>query len=155
MFRFYSSILFFALFVLFVGQTAVLAQDQTPKPDIKPQASPAPSPEKKNRWSGSYQATFNVSVLGKPKPSLGHKFSLSYAPTFGGSFDSRFEYYVEGSYNADPPGQLINNINEPKFEAQINYTRTFLFYLARSTYIKTLLNRETTIIFDCLIYCAH
>ena len=109
----------FALFILLFGWQANLAQ--VPSPDIKPQATPAP--KEANRWSGSYQATFNLSVLGKPKPSLGHKFGLSYAPTFGGSFDSRFEYYVDGSYNADPPGQLINNINEPKFEAQINYTR--------------------------------
>ncbi len=82
-----------------------------------------PTPDNTKRWSASYQVTFNVSVLGKPKPSLGHKLGVSYAPKFGGSFDSRFEYYIDGSYNADPPGQLINNVNEPKFEGQLNYTR--------------------------------
>lgn len=98
---------------------AHVAQVQTP-----PSApAPSPTPDSLKRWSGSYQATFNASVLGKPKPSLGHRLNLSYAPTFGGSFDSRFEYYVDGSYNSDPPGKLINNINEPKFEAQLNYTR--------------------------------
>ena len=90
--------------------TATYSQTPTPTPEVK-------------RWSGSYTATFNISVLGKPKPSLGHKFTASYAPKFGGSFDSRFEYYIDGSYNADPPGQLINNVNEPKFEGQLNYTR--------------------------------
>ena len=104
------------VFALFLPVTI---SAQNPPPDIKPQATPVPS----SLWSGSYQATFNVSALGEPKPSLGHKFGLSYAPRFGGSFDSRFEYYVDGSYNADSPGQLINNINEPKFEAQLNYTR--------------------------------
>ncbi len=113
MFRFYLLLLLLS----------VTASAQVPSPDIKPQITPAHTPEKANRWSGSYQATFNLSVLGKPKPSLGHKLSLSYAPKFGGSFDSRFEYYVEGSYNTNPPGQLTNNINEPKFEAQLNYTR--------------------------------
>ena len=87
------------------------------------QSNPTPTSTPEKRWSGSYQATLNVSVLGKPKPSLGHRFGVSYAPSFGGSFDSRFEYYVDGSYNADPPNQLINNINEPKFEAQTNYTK--------------------------------
>lgn len=85
--------------------------------------TPTPTPEAVKRWSGSYQATLNASVLGKPKPSLGHRLGISYSPKFGGSFDSRIEYYVEGSYNSDPPNLLINNINEPKFEAQINYTR--------------------------------
>ena len=102
---------FFAPLLLLFGSQAI-AQEP----------SPSPTPEVK-RWSGSYTATFNISVLGKPKPSLGHKLSLSYAPKFGGSFDSRFEYYIDGSYNADPPGQLINNVNEPKFEGQLNYTR--------------------------------
>ncbi len=110
----------FSLIILQLGcQTN---QAQVPPPDIKSQALPTPTPEVK-RWSGSYQATLNISVLGKPKPSVGHKFTSSYAPTFGGSFDSRFEYYIDGSYNGDPPGQLINNVNEPKFEGQLNYTR--------------------------------
>ncbi len=106
-------------FVFIFGLFASIALAQTP-----PSApAPSPTPDSLKRLSGSYQATLNASVLGKPKPSLGHKLNLSYAPTFGGSFDSRFEYYVDGSYNADPPGQLNNNINEPKFEAQLNYTR--------------------------------
>ena len=98
------------LFITFLLSQIVFAQQGKPSPP--PTATPAPV----KRWSGSYQSTFNVSVLGKPKPSLGHKLGLSYAPKFGGSFDSRFEYYIDGSYNADPPGQLINNVNEPKFE---------------------------------------
>lgn len=88
----------------------------------QPEAAPVPS-EPQRTFTGSYQSTFNVSVLGKPRPSLGHRLNLSYAPKFGGSFDSRFEYYVDGSYNGDPPGVLRNNINEPKFEAQLMYNR--------------------------------
>ncbi len=89
---------------------------------IQPEAAPVAS-EPQRTFSGSYQSTFNVSVLGKPRPSLGHRLNLSYAPKFGGSFDSRLEYYVDGSYNADSPGVLRNNINEPKFEAQLMYNR--------------------------------
>ena len=103
--------LFASLLLLVVSQAnSATAQQPSPTPEVK-------------RWSGSYQATFNISILGKPKPSLGHKLTASYAPKFGGSFDSRFEYYIDGSYNGDPPGQLINNVNEPKFEGQLNYTR--------------------------------
>ncbi len=87
-----------------------------------PEAAPAPL-EPGRTFTGSYQATFNVSALGKPRPSLGHRLNLSYAPRFGGSFDTRLEYYVDGSYNADPPGVLRNNINEPKFEGQLMYNR--------------------------------
>ena len=90
MFRFYLSVLI--LLILLFGQQTNLAQN--PSPDIKPQATPAS--KETRRWSGSYQATFNVSVLGKLKPSSGHKFGLSDAPKFGGPFDSRFEYYVDG-----------------------------------------------------------
>lgn len=87
----------------------------------QPEAGPAPTASRP--LTGSYQATFNVSALGRPAPSLGHRLNLSYAPKFGGSFDSRIEYYVDGSYNADPPGQLLHNINEPKIEAQLMYNR--------------------------------
>ena len=71
--------------------------------------------------TGSYQATLGASTLGDAKPSLGHKLALSYVPTFGGSFDSRTEYYIDGSYNGDPPGVLRHNVNEPKFEQQVMY----------------------------------
>lgn len=73
--------------------------------------------------TGSYQATGNVSALGRPAPSQGQRFNLSHAPRFGGSFDARIEYYTDGSFNADSPGQLIRNINEPKFELQVTYNR--------------------------------
>ena len=53
---------------------------------------------------------------------MGHRLTVSYAPKFGGSFDGRVEYFTDGSYNADPPGLLIHNVREPKFEGQINYT---------------------------------
>ena len=74
-------------------------------------------------FSGSYQSTLNGSALGQAKPSLGHRLILSYAPKLGGSIDSRFEYYVDGSYNSDAPGRLLHNINEPKFEGQVMYGR--------------------------------
>ena len=90
----------------------------TIQPDVAPIASQTP-----RDFNGSYQSTFNVSVLGKPRPSLGHRLNLSYAPHFGGSFEARFEYFVDGSYNADPAGLLLHNINEPKFEAQLMYNR--------------------------------
>jgi len=89
----------------------------TTQPDAAPPTSPTPG-----GLTGSYQATGNISLLGKPRPSLGHRLNLSYALPKG-SLDSRIEYYVDGSYNADPPGVLRNNINEPKFEAQLMYNR--------------------------------
>ena len=107
------------LFCVLLFFATHVARAQTPPSS----PTPSPTPDSIKRWSGAYQGTLNASVLGKPKPSLGHKLNLSYAPTFGGSFDSRIEYYVDGSYNSDPPGQLNRNINEPKFEAQLNYTR--------------------------------
>lgn len=73
--------------------------------------------------TGSYQLTINGSTLGEVKPSTGHRLILQYAPSFGGSFDLRTEYYTEGSYNADPPGELNHNINEAKFENQLMYNR--------------------------------
>ena len=73
--------------------------------------------------AGSYQLTANGSVLGNLLPSTGHRLLLSYAPGFGGSIDSRIEYYTDGSYNADAPGVLIHNINEHKFELQFMYNR--------------------------------
>lgn len=72
--------------------------------------------------TGSYQLTFNGSTLGEVKPSTGHRLMLRYAPDFGGSFDLRTEYYPEGSYNADPPGELNHNINEARFENKLMYT---------------------------------
>ena len=75
--------------------------------------------------TGTYQATGSVSVLDDPLPALGHRLTLAYAPPIiGGSFDARVEYYVDGSYNDSPPGQLDHNINEPKYEVQGMYNRT-------------------------------
>ena len=88
------------------------------KPEAPVATEPANAP-----FSGSYQATFNLSVLGDPDPSLGHRLNLSYEAPFGGSFDGRAEYYIDGSYNADPPGILRHNINEPKVEGQLMYNR--------------------------------
>ncbi len=73
--------------------------------------------------TGSYQFTLNGSTLGDVKPSTGHLLLLSWAPSFGGSFSLRNEYYTDGSYNADPPGKLVHNINEPKIENQLMYNR--------------------------------
>ncbi len=108
--------------------SAALAQSNSSQPStttntpstIQAQAIPIKS---QSTLTGTYQSTFSVSLLGKPRPSLGHRLTLSYAPKFGGSFDARIEYYVEGSYNEDPPGILQNNINEPKFETQLMYNR--------------------------------
>ena len=72
--------------------------------------------------TGSYQATLNASTLGSARPSLGHKLSLAYAPFLGGSIDSRTEYYIDGSYNGDPPGVLQHNLNEPMFEQQVMFS---------------------------------
>ncbi len=55
-------------------------------------------------------------------PSVGHQLLLSYEPSFGGSLNSLLEYYTDGSYNADPPGELLHNINEQKFEYQLMYS---------------------------------
>jgi len=89
-------------------------------PEIKPQVPPstAPAAAEKSKLSGAYQATGNISTIGRAIPSLNNKLTLSYAPNFGGAFDFR----AESSYNADPPGQLIRNINERKFESQFNYS---------------------------------
>lgn len=84
--------------------------------------TPATAPPSRAFFSGSYQATGNVSLLGKPRPSLGHRLNLSHALQTG-SIDTRLEYYVDGSYNGDPPGMLRNNINEPKFEGQVMFNR--------------------------------
>ncbi|MBA3938051.1 MAG: hypothetical protein H0X38_11360 [Planctomycetes bacterium] len=74
--------------------------------------------------TGTYQATGSMSVLGDPLPAIGHRLTLSYEPPMiGGSFDARVEYYVDGSYNDSPPGQLDHNINEPKYEVQVMYNR--------------------------------
>jgi hypothetical protein len=114
--------------ILTIAVSVILSINALGQAEGRPVASPSPTPEPTpiSRWSGSYQGTFNTSLLGSPKPSMGHRLNLSYAPKFGGSFDSRFEYYNDGSYNADPPGLLLHNINEPKFEGQLNYTRPLI-----------------------------
>lgn len=74
--------------------------------------------------SGDYQIALNGSTIGRVLPSMGHRLQLAAVPRFGGSFNLRIEYYTEGSYNEDPPGRLIRNINEHKFELQLMYNRT-------------------------------
>ncbi|MBA3834148.1 MAG: hypothetical protein H0X34_20105 [Chthoniobacterales bacterium] len=59
----------------------------------------------------------------RPRLRDRHHAQPSYAPSFGGSFDTRLEYYIDGSYNRDPRGELRHNINEPKFEGQLMYNR--------------------------------
>ena len=54
---------------------------------------------------------------------MGHRLQLATEPKFGGSFNLRIEYYTEGSYNGDPPGMLLHNLNENKFELQLMYSR--------------------------------
>ena len=93
-----------------------------PGVESNPSITPATAPPSRGFFSGSYQATGNISLLGKPRPSLGHRLNLSHA-LIKGSVDTRLEYYVDGSYNADPPGVLRNNINEPKFEGQVMFNR--------------------------------
>ena len=97
------------------------SQPSQPIATARPEAAVA-NELAKPLFSGSYQSTYNLSALGDPEPSLGHRLNLSYQ-ALGGSFDGRAEYYVDGSYNADPPGVLRNNINEPKFEGQLMYNR--------------------------------
>ena len=97
------------------------SQPDQPIATVQPEAAVSSEPTK-SPFSGSYQSTFNLSVLGDPDPSLGHRLNLS-CQALGGSFDGRAEYYIDGSYNADPPGVLRDNINEPKFEGQLMYNR--------------------------------
>lgn len=84
-------------------------------------AAPTPLP-----LTGDYQFTLNGSIIGRVLPSMGHRLQLAAAPRFGGSFNLRIEYYTEGSFNEDPPGQLLSNINEHKFELQLMYNRPLL-----------------------------
>ncbi len=72
--------------------------------------------------TGVYITTFNLSAIGSALPSLNHKLNLDYALPRGRQIDFRLEYYTEGSYNENPPGRLLRNINEPKFEGQLTYT---------------------------------
>ncbi len=105
------------------GTGQVQGKSAAPVPQKTNPPLQVPLPQSGTAISGSYQQTINVSALGSPKPSTGERLNLSYAPRFGGSFDGRIEYYTDGSYNADPPGQLLRNINEPKFEFQVMYSR--------------------------------
>ena len=88
----------------------------------QPEAAPATPVAKPGTFSGSYQGTGNFSLIGRVRPSLGHRLNLSYLLPRG-SLDGRIEYYVDGSFNGDPPGVLRNNINEPKLEAQLMFNR--------------------------------
>lgn len=87
---------------------APLSRVQTPTPTNKP-------------FTGAYLTTFNASTLGRPAPSLNQKLNLDYALPHGNGLDLRIEAYTEGSYNADLPGQLVRNVNEPKLEVQLTY----------------------------------
>ncbi len=95
-------------------------QQQKPAQVSRPQSTtlpPAAPP-----LTGSLLLTGNSSTLGRPAPSLNEKLTLDYALLHGQVFDLRVENYYDGSYNADPPGQLIRNINEQKLEVQGTYT---------------------------------
>ena len=92
-------------------------QDKNRDAPQTPPATPAPS-----KFTGTYVTTLNGSTIGQAKPSLNQRLNLDYALPKGQSIDLRLEYYTEGSYNADPPGRLLHNINEPKFEGQFTYT---------------------------------
>ena len=95
------------------------AQAQAEKKDVPAaraqQKPPAP-------LTGVYLTTFNLSTIGRTLPSLNHKLNLDYALPRGQQIDLRLEYYTEGSYNPDPPRQLLRNVNEPKLETQLTYT---------------------------------
>ena len=99
-----------------VGATLVLLL-------VLPMHSEAQSPVSGMVVHGSFQESLNLSVLGKSNPSAGHRLNISYVPPQGGSWETRIEYYTDGSYNADQPGRLLHNINEPKFEIQAMYSR--------------------------------
>lgn len=95
-------------------------QQQKPAQVSRPQSitlPPATSP-----LTGSLLLTGNLSTLGRPAPSLNERLNLDYALPHGQVFDLRVENYYDGSYNADPPGRLIRNINEQKLEIQGTYT---------------------------------
>lgn len=117
---------------------AVLAQSQT-VPDTGAQAGPPPAvqqqkpaqvsipksttlPSAAPPLTGALLLTGNLSTLGRPAPSLNERLNLDYALPHGQVFDLRVENYYDGSYNADPPGQLNRNINEQKLEVQGTYT---------------------------------
>jgi len=71
--------------------------------------------------TGDYQFTLSGSTIGRRLIDMGHRLQLGSAPKFGGLFKLRIEFYTEGSFNADPPGRLIRNVNEHKFEGQLMY----------------------------------
>ena len=95
-------------------------QQQKPTQVSRPQSTtlpPAAPP-----LTGTLLLTGNLSTLGRPAPSLNERLNLDYALLHGQVFDLRVENYYDGSYNADPPGRLIRNINERKLEVQGTYT---------------------------------
>ena len=71
--------------------------------------------------TGNLLSTFNLSILGRPAPSLNSKLTLDYALPHGQVLDLRVENYYEGSYNQLPPGDLSQNIDEHKLEVQGTY----------------------------------
>ena len=91
-------------------------QDKNRDTPQTPPVTPTPS-----KFTGTYVTTLNGSTIGRVKPSPNQRLNLDYALPKGQSIDLRLEYYTEGSYNADPPGRLLHNIDEPKFEGQFTY----------------------------------
>ncbi len=78
-----------------------------------------------SRFSGNFLTTFNGSLLGSFNPSMNERLTLDYALPKGQILDLRIENYYEGSYNENPPGDLVGNINEHKLEIQGTYTYPF------------------------------
>ena len=116
-----------ALALLLVVLPTAFAPTRAWAAEGRPAPEPCvPVPPNDTPWSGSYQATIGASLLGSPLPSLGHRIGLSLEPGTWGKFDARVEYYVDGSFNADPPGELIRNINEPKYEVQLTFSRAIV-----------------------------
>ncbi len=118
--------------LLLLAFTPSIRAQESPSPDKKldkpqvvagNQEVPKTQPQRKpNPISGTYLTTFNGSTIGRFLPSFGQRLNLDYALPHGHFLDLRLEYYTDGSYNFDPPGQLLRNINEPKFEGQLTYT---------------------------------
>lgn len=112
------------------GQAAPDAGAQTNPPPAVQQQKPAQVsrlqsttlPPATPPLTGTLLLTGNLSTLGRPAPSLNERLNLDYALPHGQVFDLRVENYYDGSYNADPPGRLIRNINEHKLEVQGTYT---------------------------------
>ncbi len=95
------------------------SQNRNQPAPIQRAGPPAVAPAKP--FTGNVFLTGNASTLGRPLPSLNEKLTLDYALPRGQTLDLRIENYFEGSYNENPPGRLIRNINEHKLEIQGTY----------------------------------